>query len=128
MGKVLTYNSDLSRLTIVKDKQLQYDLVFSSGHPRFLIPDFNDSPVDIWLSYEDYIEKTHGIIYEQDGGEIQSYKMINESGLMLVKYTLYDISLESDEESYKDYNIEIEGYVIKEDNGYFLATKVSGDL
>lgn len=130
--KTLTYKPNLTGLTIVKDTNLQNDLVFGNGHPQFLIPDFNDSPCDIWISYEDYIDKTFGTIYDQNGGEIQSYKMIDSSGLMSVDYTLYDISLESDPDDYKEYNITIEGYVVSSPflfyDGYFLATKVTGDI
>ena len=132
--KTLTYNPDLKGKTIITDAQTQRNLVFGEGHPLFLIPDFNENPEDIWLAYEDYIEKTLGAIYEQDGGEITSYKPIHPSGLMLVEYTLYGISLESDKDNPKDYSITVEGFVVTDPQwstipiGYFLATKVSGDL
>jgi len=124
------YTPNLTGLTIVTDPDKQQDLVFVHGHPRFLIPDFSPVPTDIWLSYEDYIEKTYEPIYDQNGGEILSETLIDNSGLTRVEYALYDISLESDPDNYKEYNITIEGYVIDEGNGqgYFLATKVTGDL
>jgi len=126
----LNYTPNLTGLTIVTDPDKQRDLVFGEGHPRFLIPDFNQNPEDIWLAYEDYIEKKYGTIYDQNGGEITSYSPIDNSGLMKVEYVLNDLSLESDEDNYREYNITIEGYVISVDTfeGYFLATKVTGDL
>lgn len=122
----LNYTPNLTGLTIVTDTNKQIELVFGEGHPLFLIPDFNQYPEDIWLSYEDYIEVKYGRIYDQNGGEIISYTPIDNSGLMRVEYILNDLSLESDKDNYKEYNITIEGYVISE--GYFLATKVTGDL
>ena len=137
--KQYTYNPNITGLTIITDPNKQYDLLFSDGHPRFLIPDFNAEPTDIWLSYEDYIEKTLGAIYDQNGGEITSHTPIG-NGLVRVEYTLDDISLESDPDNYKQYHITIEGYVaigaplitsngtVTNDGAYFLATKVTGDL
>jgi len=130
--KEINYTPSLTGLTIVTDPDRQRDLVFGNGHPNFLIPDFDPEPTDIWLSYEDYIEKTKGTIYDQNGGEVLSYTPIGNSGLMKVEYVLYDISLESDPNNYQEYNLTIEGYVIDGDvlqsTGYFLATKISGDI
>ncbi len=122
----LNYTPNLTGVTIITDAGRQRELVFGEGHPKFLIPDFNTEPTDIWLSYEDYIESKYGTIYDQNGGDIVSYSAIGNSGLMKVEYVLNDLSLESDEDNYKDYVIFIEGYVVSD--GYFLATKVTGDL
>lgn len=125
-----TYTPNLTGLTIITDPNRQHDLVFVHGHPLFLIPDFNPNPTDIWLSYEDYIEKTYEPIYDQNGGEIVSYVPINTNGLMRVEYVLDDLSLESDPDNYDTYSLTIEGYVIEnpDGTGYFLATKIDGDL
>lgn len=124
-----TYTPNLTGLTIISNPQKQHELFFFDGHPKFLIPDFNQEPTDIWISYEDYIDKAFGAIFDQNGGEILSHKIINQNGLTSVEYTLYDISLELDPDDYKDYNITIEGYVVEDKgNVYFLATKVTGDI
>jgi hypothetical protein len=124
-----TYTPNLTGLTIISNPQKQNELFFFDGHPKFLIPDFNAEPTDIWISYEDYIDKRFGKIYDQNGGEILSHKIINQNGLTLVEYVLYDISLESNPDDYKEYNITIEGYVVDDGNDvYFLATKVTGDI
>lgn len=122
----LKYTPSLTGLTIVTDPDTQRNLVFGEGHPKFLIPDFNPDPTDIWISYQDYIESKYGPIYDQNGGDIVSYLPIDNSGLMKVEYVLNELSLESDEDNYKEYVIFIEGYVVSD--GYFLATKVTGDL
>lgn len=124
-----TYKPNLTGLTVITDPNKQHQLFFCDGHPKFLIPDFNSEPTDIWISYEDYIEKTNGTIYDQNGGEIISNKIIGSDGLTSVDYVLYDISLESDPDDYREYKITIEGYVV-DDNGnvYFAATKVTGDI
>ena len=124
-----TYKPNLTGLTIITDPIQQHRLFFSDGHPKFLIPDFNLDPTDIWISYEDYIEKTIEKIYDQNGGEVVSSRIIDPSGLTSVEYTLYDISLESNPDNYKEYNITIEGYVVTDNNdNYFIATKIDGDI
>lgn len=127
--KQMNYTPNLTGLTIITDPNAQHSLFFCHGHPKFLIPDFNAEPTDIWLSYEDYLEKTYGPIYDQNGGEIVSHSPIGNGGLMKVEYILDDISFESDEDTYKQFHLTIEGYVIQDGNeAYFLATKIYGDL
>lgn len=115
---------------VIKTKEEQFDKFFYQGHPLFLIPDFNSNPEDIWLSYMDFLEKNHSCdIYDQDGGEITSYDIIDpNTGLTKCIYTAYGIQLgESDEP--QDVEVEIEGYIEEVPQGsfseyIFVATKV----
>lgn len=123
------YTVDLNGLTVVKTKDEQYKNFFYSGHPCFLIPDFGyDTPQDIWIIFIDFLEKIRGEdIYNQDGGEIESYTIVNEeTGLTKCKYTAYDIVFNEDDDESVDIEVDIEGYVVtdKDDLTYFLATKV----
>ena len=123
------YNSPMDGLTIIKSSDKKYENFFRDGHPKFLIPDFDDQPTDIWISYQDYIERTKGAIYDQNGGEIEDKQIIGNDGLTSVDYVLFELSLESDPDDYKEYRIKIEGYVVeKNDEVFFLATKLTGDL
>ena len=112
---------------VIKTKEEQFDKFFYQGHPLFLIPDFNQYPEDIWLSYMDFLEKNHSCeVYDQDGGEILSYDIIDyTTGLTKCVYTSYGISLDEDDEP-QDIDVEIEGYVVEmSTNEYvFVATKV----
>lgn len=124
-----TYNPDLSGLVIIKDPQIQWNEFFTDGHPKFLIPDFNSTKVDIWLSFIDYLEKNSKNIYDQDGGEIISNSVINtNTGLTECAYLAYGIMFDTDDESF-DYKVKIEGYVVKSQNEtYFVATKVNIEI
>ena len=112
---------------VIKTKEEQFDKFFYQGHPLFLIPDFNQYPEDIWLSYMDFLEKNHSCeVYDQDGGEILSYDIIDSTtGLTKCVYTSYGISLDEDDEP-QDIDVEIEGYVVEmSTNEYvFVTTKV----
>jgi hypothetical protein len=120
------YNSTITG-NVIKTKEEQFDKFFYQGHPLFLIPDFNQYPEDIWLSYMDFLEKNHSCeVYDQDGGEILSYDIIDyTTGLTKCVYTSYGISLDEDDEP-QDIDVEIEGYVVEmSTNEYvFVATKV----
>jgi hypothetical protein len=113
--------------SVIKTKEEQFDKFFYQGHPLFLIPDFNQYPEDIWLSYMDFLEKNHSCeVYDQDGGEITSYDIIDSTtGLTKCVYTSYGISLDEDDDP-QDIDVEIEGYVVEmPTNEYvFVATKV----
>jgi hypothetical protein len=131
-----TYTPDLTGLKICIDPDRQCDLVLSGGHPRFLIPDFHSDPNDISWTYEDYINKKIGKAFS-NGGSIDKFEDVGRGGLIRVEFRLYDVEFESDLENVSDWVIEIEGYVIDESNpnqehilghGYFIATKVAGDL
>jgi hypothetical protein len=79
---------------VIKTKEEQFDTFFYQGHPLFLIPDFNQNPEDIWLSYMEFLEKNHSCeIYDQDGGEVHSIEIIDENtGLTKCIYTAYGIT------------------------------------
>lgn len=123
------YNVDLNNLEVIKDEKKQFDLFFYQGHPVFAIPDFGEAN-DIWLSFLDYLEKGNGEVWDQDGGEITSHKIVRSDGLTKCTYEAYGISFNEDDEP-KDYIVEIEGYVIREspsvgfDYSYFLAKTVN---
>jgi len=128
--KTYNYNVNLTGLKVLKTDKEQ-SRFFGDGHPDFLIPDFSPEKEDIWLSFMDYLEKKNGSIYDQDGGEVESNSIIDTStGLTKCEYNAYGISFNEDEDP-SDYTIEIEGYVIDENNQpqfsdlYFLATKVT---
>ena len=127
--KTLEYTVDLTDKIVVKTEEEQFDKFFYSGHTAFLIPDFCDQEEDIWLSFMEYLENNHNNgeeLYDQDGGEITSKKVINETtGLTKCTYEAYGIVLnEGDDET--DYKLDIEGYIIEDGlDYYFLATKVS---
>ena len=141
----LNYKPNFTGLTIVTDPS-EINEFFRDGHPMFLIPDFGGGsscghngefnfgggPInDIWLSYEDYIENKYGTIYDQNGGEILGHEVLNSLGFTTCDYMLDDISLESDPDNYRKYNITIEGFVVRPPHpypDYFVATKVTGDL
>jgi hypothetical protein len=115
---------------VIKTKEEQFDTFFYQGHPLFLIPDFNQNPEDIWLSYMEFLEKNHSCeIYDQDGGEVHSIEIIDENtGLTKCIYTAYGITLDENDES-QDVDLEIEGYVVDIPEGnineyVFVATKV----
>jgi hypothetical protein len=108
---------------------LLFDKFFYKGQPEFLIPDFSNCKEDIWDSYLEYLEKDLGReIWDQDGGEIIEYQVIDEeTGLTKVNYTSYGIMTDEDSEC-EDHDIDIEGYVIQDGKQtYFLATKVEID-
>lgn len=128
--KTLTYNVNLTGLKVLKTDKEQ-NRFFGDGHPSFLIPDFSSFSEDIWLSFMSYLEKKNGAIYDQDGGEVESNSIVDTStGLTKCVYSAYGISFSEDEYP-SDYTVEIEGYVIDENNRvqfsdlYFLATKVT---
>ena len=127
MKKTFNYNPDLTGFNIVKTDKGQFDAFFYSGHPNFLIPDFYKDPCDIWLSFMEYLEAQIGDeLYDQDGGAIESQKVIDSvTGLTTCTYVAYGIIEEEDGDS-KDYDVEITGYVVEDTNGsfLFLATKV----
>lgn len=112
---------------IIRTKEEQFDKFFYQGHPLFLIPDFNQNPEDIWLSYMEFLEKNHSCeIYDQDGGEVHSVEIIDgNTGLTKCIYTAYGISLDENDEP-QDIDVEIEGYVVEMPTGeyVFVATKV----
>ena len=112
---------------IIKTQEEQFDKFFYQGHPLFLIPDFNQYPEDIWLSYMEFLEKNHSCeIYEQDGGEVHSVEIIDSTtGLTKCIYTAYGISLDDNDEP-QDVDVEIEGYVVENspNDCVFIATKV----
>ena len=124
----INYQVNLDNLKVIKNKSEQSDLFFSSGHPQFLISDFCAIKSDICTSFLDFIERKNGIeIWDQDGGEITSYDVINvTTGLTKCTYEAYGISFDEDDEP-KDYIVDIEGYVIKEDqySSYFMTKSVN---
>jgi hypothetical protein len=129
MKKFFEYNVDLSTLKVIKDVDRQFDKFFYKGHPEFLIPDFSNYKEDIWDSYLEYLEKDLGReIWDQDGGEIIEYQVIDEeTGLTKVNYISYGIMVDEDSEC-EDHDIDIEGYVIQDGKEtYFLTTKVEID-
>jgi hypothetical protein len=129
MRKFFEYNVDLSTLKVIKDVDRQFDKFFYKGQPEFLIPDFSNCKEDIWDSYLEYLEKDLGReIWDQDGGEIIEYQVIDEeTGLTKVSYTSYGIMVDEDSEC-EDHDIDIEGYVIQDGKEtYFLTTKVEID-
>jgi hypothetical protein len=78
----LNYNIDISKYKVIKDKDEQFNMLFYSGHPLFLIPDFSEYPEDIHLGILDYLEKINQKpVYDQDGGEVESHTIIEDSGL-----------------------------------------------
>lgn len=113
--------------TVIKNKEDQFDKFFYQGHPLFLIPDFNQYPEDIWLSYMEFLERNHSCeIYDQDGGEVHSVEIIDTStGLTKCTYTAYGIMLDENDDP-QDVDVEIEGYVVEisEHEYVFVATKV----
>jgi hypothetical protein len=123
----LNYSPCLGGLDVIKNEKEQFDEFFYSGHPYFLIPDFNRNKDDIWLSFMDYYEKEKNIdLYDQNGGEIIEHKVIDSvSGLTECKYQSYGFIEDKDSDEF-DCLLTIQGYVIKdEENGnYFLATSV----
>jgi hypothetical protein len=129
MRKFFEYDVDLSTLKVIKDVDRQFDKFFYKGQPEFLIPDFSNCKEDIWDSYLEYLEKDLGReIWDQDGGEIIEYQVIDEeTGLTKVSYTSYGIMVDEDSEC-EDHDIDIEGYVIQDGKEtYFLTTKVEID-
>jgi len=112
---------------ILKTEDEQFDNFFYQGHPSFLIPDFNQYPDDIWLSYLSFLEKNHSCeIYDQDGGEITSHQIIDyNTGLTKCTYSAYGIMLNESDDP-QDVDIEIEGYVMEESpmEYVFMVTKI----
>ena len=125
MKKTLNYQPNLNSLDIIKDEISQHREFFISGHPHFLIPDFNSGLAEIWISFLDYLEKEKDQeVYDQDGGEITSHRIINsQTGLTSCKYTAYGITFNEDDEP-QDYDLDIEGYVVRDRGTHFVATKV----
>ena len=129
--KTFEYNVDLTNKTVLKTDEEQFDKLFYSGHPAFLIPDFQPYNEDIWLSFMDYLEREKDVaIYDQDGGEISGQKVIDTiTGLTKCNYEAYDIVM--DVKTFPNepisYVLDIEGYVILENqyDAYFLTTKVT---
>lgn len=129
MKTIFKYTPDLSGKTILKTAAEQYDLFFKYGHPLFLIPDFSEDKVDIWLSFLDYIEKQIGQeVQDQDGGEIMEENIIDiETGLTECKYVAYNIITNNPP---VNYTVQIKGYIVctKEEESfedvYFAATEV----
>ena len=109
------FNIDLSNLNVIKTEDEQFNEFFYSGHPLFLIPSFNDYPVDIWLGLLDYLETEYDKkCWDQDGGEITFHKIIDKStGLTECVYEAYQISFDEDEIP-KDYTVIVTGYVVQD--------------
>jgi hypothetical protein len=128
MNKHLKYTANLGGLTVTKTDTEQNNNFFYSGHPEFLIPDFNAEPCDIWLSFLDYLEAQLGEeVYDQNGGEVESHKVTNpETGLTICRYVASEIQANEDSE-FTDYTLMIVGYVVTNTEGrtYFLATEVN---
>ncbi len=127
MQKQLKYEVNLEGSSIIKTKDEQFNSFFYSGHPYFLIPDFNSKPEDIWLSFMEYLESLSGEeLYDQDGGEVEEYSIIDaETGLTKCKYVALGIQ-ENEDDDLHDYEVDMLGYVVtKEDNTYFIATEVN---
>ena len=125
---VFNYTPDLSKYTILKTDEEQFEEFFISGHPNFLIPDFTPDIMDIDLGFLMYFEKTYGEPYDSDGSEVYEYGIVDEeTGLTECKFVGKDYQLSKDYEA-EDYEVEIEGYVVRdeqEDVVFFLATKVT---
>lgn len=108
-----TYNPKIVG-KIIKDDDEQFDKFFYQGHPLFLIPDFNQYPDDIWLSYIDFLERDMSCeIYDQDGGEVTTHIVIDKNtGLTRCVYTAYGIMIDKSDEP-QDIEVKIEGYVVE---------------
>ncbi|HWY36543.1 MAG TPA: hypothetical protein VNX68_18010 [Nitrosopumilaceae archaeon] len=119
------YVPNLNGLRIINTEEEQLSSFFQHGHPEFLIPDFNPEKLDIWISYLDFLEANKGIeIYDQDGGEIISNEIIDETGLTKC---VYKASIQISEDSeLEDINVDMEGYVVQSNDGsvYFTPTQV----
>lgn len=122
---LFNYKVNLIGLNVLKTDVEQTDLFFYQGHPEFLIPEFSPNLEDIWISFLNYLEKIHGKITDQNGGEIISYEILDkDTGLTQCKYVAYDIQID-DKSDMTDIPVKIEGYVVKDkDRVYFLTTKV----
>ncbi len=122
------YNIDLYELDIIDTEHGQLDAYFQFGHVKCLIPDFFPEPAELCDSFQDYIEQKYGSIYDQDGGEVISHRIINSDGLTRVEYRCYAITHDELDEP-KDHNIVIEGYIVNDgDSTYLLAKSVTGDI
>lgn len=123
MNKKLNYKINLSGLNVVKHDL--HNAFFYKGHPEFLIPDFDPNPVDIWISFMNYLERTSNKeIYDQDGGEISSHSLLDTNGLVECVYEAYGINFDEDEDPL-DYQLAIRGYIIDDsEKTYFLAESV----
>ena len=117
----LNFKPNFTGLTIVTDPN-DINEFFRDGHPCFSIPGFSGGsgvgsftgPVDIWLGYQDYLESIKGSpIYDQNGGEILGHTVLNSLGFITCDYILDDLSFESDPDNYSQYNITIEGFLVR---------------
>lgn len=109
----------------IKTDKEQDEKFFYKGHPAFLIPDFYNGKADIWVTFLDWIEKQIGYeIWDQEGGEITSHKIISSDGYTKCRYEVYDVMLNEESEP-KNIIVDIEGWVVDDlDGTYFLASKV----
>ncbi len=123
------YTPDLSGKRIIVDDQEQFDKFWSSGHPEFMVPDFNASmPEDIWTGFLTYLDNMNsGEIWDQNGGEVYHKEVVDPStGLTRCKYVAYVTLREGEEE--RQIEVEVHGYVVEGDRVYFLATRVDIDI
>ena len=129
--KTYTYNPDLSNVNVLKTQKEQNDNFWISGHPDFLIPDFNEELEDIWTSFMTWYEREildGNEIYDQNGGEVVESKITDSNtGLTACKYVAEIQPFEVDGKDYefKECDVYVEGYVVqKNERTYFAATKV----
>lgn len=120
------YNVNLQGLRVLKTNEEQQKLFFYKGHPEFLIPDFGPNVEDIWTSFLNYLENVHGDIYDQDGGEITSHSVVDESsGLTQCEYVANGIQIDENSDIV-DMSVKVEGYVVEANgNTHFLTTRVT---
>lgn len=124
MNKTFTYTPDLTGLNVIKTEDEQNDKFFYSGHPYFLIPDFDTEKADIWLSFLDFLDREIGETWDQNGGEIEEHEIIAPDGLTKCTYVAYEIQATEDSEL-ENWNVDITGYVVEDgEEVYFLATEV----
>ena len=125
------YTPDLEGRKILKTKQEQ-DLFWVHSHADYLIPDFNEEPCEIWISFMEYLEKQllpeGETVWDQNGGEVTDIKILDATGLTSCVYEAYDIQVKEEDDP-KDYKVMLEGYIAEyEDYHVFFVNKVALEI
>jgi hypothetical protein len=128
--KTYIYTPDLSKVTVHKTQEEQDLILWCSGHPDFLIPDFNPKLEDIWTSFMTWYERemlNGDQIFDQNGGEVRNSAIIDPTtGLTKCIYVAEMQPLDTGKEyDFREFKVHVEGYVVDDgDQAYFAATKV----
>ena len=128
MNITLNYNIDLTGLSVITDKSL-INSFSCSVDPLFLIPDFNNTPSNIYSNFINYLNYNFGTngtngVYSFSNGEITMFKTSNLDSFISCNYNAYQIQInENDIET--NYGLYMNGYLVSDNIiTYFIVSNI----